>query len=126
MEKSRSIYILISWVKFAHPLYSRSAAHSAILFGSPCTRGSQQLKNVFSVIKKGRDHGNEVPLNIHYLIPTMLCKLIAATDNVYSNLTFAFQNGKVKFVQQYFGSYALIQVFCFCSTNITWFNSIIK
>ena len=35
-------------------------AHSAILFGSPCTRGSQQLKNVFSVIKKGRDHGNEV------------------------------------------------------------------
>ena len=23
-------------------------------------------------------------------------------------------------------SYALIQVFCFCSTNFTWFNSIIK
>ena len=53
-------------------------------------------------------------------------KTAAAKYNVYSNLTFAFQNGKIKFAQQYFGSYALIQVFCFCSTNLTWFNSIIK
>ena len=35
-----------------------------------------------------------------------------------TNLTFAFQ----KFSR----SYALIQVFCFCSTNFTWFNRIIK
>ena len=31
-----------------------------------------------------------------------------------------------KFMQHFSGSYALIQVFCFCSTNFTWFNSIIK
>ena len=64
---------------------------------------------------------------------TMLCKgkkkLMAATHgdgSVRSNLTFAFQNCRVKFAQHFPGSYALIQVFCFCSTNFTWFNIIIK
>ena len=43
-----------------------------------------------------------------------------------SNFTFVFQNCRVKFAQHFSGSYALIQVFCFYSTNFTWFNSIIK
>ena len=55
-----------------------------------------------------------------------LIRWLGGDGNAHTNLTFAFQNGKVKFAQQFFGSYALIQVFCFCSTNLTWFNSIIK
>ena len=63
----------------------------------------------------------------------MLCKgkkkltaAMCSDGSTRSNLTFAFQNCRVKFVQHFSGSYALIQVFCFCSTNFTWFNSIIK
>ena len=71
--------------------------------------------------------------SIFLIYTTMLCKgkekLMAATHSdgsTRSNLTFAFQNCRVKFAQHFSGSYAFIQVFCFCSTNFTWFNNIIK
>ena len=41
-----------------------------------------------------------------------------------AKLTFAFQNCRVKFFMHELC--ILIQVFCFCSTNFTWCNSIIK
>ena len=68
------------------------------------------------------------PRHVHYLNTTMLCKgkkkLMVAT--AARDFDLAFQNCWVKFTQHFSGSYALVQVFCFCSTNFTWFNSIIK
>ena len=64
------------------------------------------------------------------LIPQCYAKekeINCGCGSMHANLTFEFQNCKVKFAQHFSGRYyVLIQVFCFCSTNFTWFNSIIK
>ena len=75
MEKSRSIkkktlreFTPQKRVKLKHILGQIRAPTLLAIGSSFCHfvwfsvyTGSQQLKNVFSVIKKGRDHGNEVP-----------------------------------------------------------------
>ena len=87
-------------------------------------------------MKKGmkRPWESSFAVHLHHINlfnTTILCKgkkkLMAATHGDGSarlNLTFAFQNCRVKFTQHLSGSYALIQVFCFCSTNFTWFTAL--